>query len=93
MTDTDLNDLLNLPLDRSLDGLEEQIWAGVARLERSERSCRLAVSLQACVLAIAIGAGGLVGANAAHSRQGAAANPLALGERHTPSHLLLGIPQ
>lgn len=92
MSDRDMNALLSQPLDRSLDGLEAKVWAGVAAHEKDQRTCQVAVSFQACVLAIAIVVGGMAGVSAAYSQQDPSTNGFTSDE-HAPSHLLLGVPR
>lgn len=94
MSDPDLNRLFELPLDRSLGGLERSIWLGVAARERDRRTSRLAVACQAGVLAIAVAIGGMAGATAAAgAREDSGKGPLLLAAQHAPSNLLLGSPR
>ena len=62
MSDEELLILLKQPTDRSLDGLELEVWRGVAVRDQERRTGRLIVACQSGVLAVAVLVGGVVGA-------------------------------
>lgn len=91
MSDADLHKLFDQPLDRSLEGLEPNIWLGVAAREHDRRTSRLAASWQAGVLVVAIAIGGVAGVTAATNvRVSSVQNPFLSGAQHAPSSLLFG---
>ncbi len=54
MIDTDLRQLAEEPPDHALEGLEVEIWAGVAGREEARRITRRLVAIQCLVLAAAL---------------------------------------
>jgi hypothetical protein len=91
MIDDDLRQLNEGALDHSLDGLESDIWAGLAARGRNRAAARKRVSFQSVVMVLALIGSVAVGINAtrpagpAHGRV-----VLTLGMELTPSSLLLG---
>jgi hypothetical protein len=68
MIDTDLKELSGAPPDRPLEGLEAQIWAGVAAREEAMRIRRRLVALQ-CGLVVAALVGSLIAGQYWHRAQ------------------------
>jgi hypothetical protein len=68
MTPQNLDDLLTAGPDRSLDGLEEAVWARLDAERRSERGLGGLISVQLALLAAAVitsaAVGGVVGGRA-----------------------------
>jgi len=57
MAQDDLEDLLRRGPDRPLDGLEADVWRGVATREAGDRRLRAKASAQACLALVALLAG------------------------------------
>jgi hypothetical protein len=84
MIDDELRQLNEGALDHSLDGLESDIWAGLAAAQRR-------VSFQSVVMVLALVGSVAVGINATRPAGPARSRVvLALGLELTPSSLLLG---
>lgn len=91
MIDDDLRQLNEGALDHSLDGLESDIWAGLAVRSRNRAAVRKRVSFQSVVMVLALVGSIAVGINATRSTGPAHSRAvLALGLELTPSSLLLG---
>jgi hypothetical protein len=91
MIDEDLRKLINASLDRTLDGLESDIWRRLAVRSSARAAARKRVSLQSVLMLVGLVgsvAGGINAARltpAAHGR-----TVLAFGSELAPSSLLLG---
>jgi hypothetical protein len=91
MIDDDLRQLNESALDHSLDGLESDVWAGLAVRSQNRATARRRVSFQSVVMVLAIVGSVAVGISVTRP-----AGPprgrvvLALGLELTPSSLLLG---
>jgi hypothetical protein len=79
MIESELQRMLAQPPDHPLDGLQADIWAGVAEQERRARLSRRLLALQSAVL-IAVVTGSLVAG--AHFRQTATRDPLDIFSPH-----------
>ncbi|MGH8143100.1 MAG: hypothetical protein ACREU2_11365 [Steroidobacteraceae bacterium] len=93
MIDPLLEQLAEAAPDHALDGLEVDIWAGVAARERARGITRIVVALQALVLVL-----GLLGSLIAGQRWGAANgmadfNPFSPQWTLVASSRLLGAPK
>ena len=91
MIDDDMRRLDDRPLDRSLSGLEADIWHGVATRARQRQAARRVTSYQAVVMVIALLGSAAIGITV--SRPAGATRDLALlvpGTALLPSSLLLG---
>jgi hypothetical protein len=91
MIDDDLRQLNEGALDHSLNGLESDVWAGLAVRSRNRAAVRRRVSFQGVVMVLALVGSVAVGINATRSAGSARGRAvLALGLELTPSSLLLG---
>lgn len=91
MLENDFKALLARPRDNSLDRLESDIWAGVARYRRAGRAARRMVIWQSGFLALAILASAAAGAASASKVQAQEnAHAMMAGTDLSPSSLLLG---
>ena len=91
MIDEDLGKLINASLDRTLDGLESDIWRRLAVRSSARVAARKRVSLQSVLLLVGLVGSVAGGINAARLTP-AAHGPtvLAFGSELAPSSLLLG---
>ena len=91
MLEADITKLNQQTPRRSLDGLEADVWEGVAAQESTKRATRVVMACQAVVIAVAV-----TGSIAAGSRAGGAAHQSAelgvfsLRADLAPSTLLAG---
>jgi hypothetical protein len=91
MIDDDLRQLNEGALDHSLDGLESDIWAGLAARSGNRAAARQRASFQSVVMVLALIGSIAVGINATRPAGPARDRVvLALGMELTPSSLLLG---
>lgn len=91
MIDEDLRELSNARLDRTLDGLESDIWRRLAMRSRTRAAARRRVSLQSIMMLFGLMGSVAVGINAARPAASAHGRALlALGSELAPSSLLLG---
>lgn len=91
MIDDDLRQLNESALDHSLDGLESDIWTGLALRSQNRAAARTRVSFQSVVMVLALVGSVAVGINATGPAGPARGHVvLALGLELTPSSLLLG---
>jgi hypothetical protein len=91
MIDDDLRQLNEGALDHSLNGLESDVWAGLAVRSRNRAAVRRRVSFQGVVMVLALVGSVAVGINATRPSGPARGRVvLALGMELTPSSLLLG---
>ena len=92
MNDEDLRILFNLPIDRSLDGLEREIWRGVAVRDQERRMGKLIMACQGGILAIAVFVSSTAGAAIAGNVINIRSDRVMLvpGVQHAPSTLLFG---
>ena len=90
MIDDDIHRLDQRALDRSLSGLEADIWTGVAMREQRRRAVRRTASLQGVIMVCAVLASIAAGVDIARPATAAAgASPLAPGMELMPSNLLV----
>jgi len=92
MIDEDLRKLSNAGLDRTLDGLESDIWRRLAVRSRTRAAARKRVSLQSVLMLVGLVGSVAGGINAARLAPPAAHGQavLAFGSELAPSSLLLG---
>ena len=92
MSDEELRTLFDQPIDRSLDGLEQGIWYGVAVRDQERRTGKLIMACQAGVLAVAVLVGGAAGLAMARNVASGRSDIVTFfpGAQHAPSTLLFG---
>jgi hypothetical protein len=91
MIEDDIHQLDQLPVDRSLDLLETDIWRGVAARALKRQAARKVVSLQCAVMVCALFGSVVAGISLGRpNRTAGAAAVLATGAELMPSSLLLG---
>jgi hypothetical protein len=90
MIDDDMHRLEQRALDRSLSGLEADIWKGVAFREQRRKAVRRTASWQGLIMVCAVVGSIVVGIEiAAPATAAAGASPLAPGMELMPSNLLV----
>jgi|GEM_PF-6463595 len=91
MKNDDFNLLADQPLDKALDYLESDVWAGVEAHRRAQQSSRLLMSYQAGAMAVVLFAAAAVGTTGVASPAAETVTVQSPGGELAPSALLLGI--
>ncbi len=90
MIDDEIALLADQPLDKTLDRMEADVWAGVAAQKLARRTGWIIASCQAGVMVVALLGAATVGATTAASMVSSNASITSAGSAFAPSTLLLG---